>query len=98
MCRVGHGRNHWKVRWGEHPMSWLLGRGVRCIMENEVHICLKNTARYLNHGGVWSGRRSDARKFPTTAEARSWCAEARLMNVEIVVIRDALICMRLPVE
>ena len=67
-------------------------------MENEIHVRSRNTGRYLNQGGTWSGLRSDARTFPTTAEARSCCAQARLMNVEIVVVRDALICMRFPVE
>ena len=65
-------------------------------MENEIHIRSKNTGRYLNQAGTWSGQRSDAREFPTMVEAQNWCAQARLMNVEVVVFRDALICMRVP--
>ena len=67
-------------------------------MDSQIHIRSKNTGRYLNPSGTWSGLRCDARKFLTAAEARSRCLQARLTNVEIVVIRDTLICMRVPVS
>jgi hypothetical protein len=67
-------------------------------MENEIHIRSKNTGRYWSSRGSWSALRSDALNFPTTAEAKTCCLEARLANAEIVVIRDALICMRVPVS
>ena len=67
-------------------------------MGNEVHIRSRNTKRYLNPDDAWSGLRCDARTFSTTEEAREWCVRKRLTNVEIVVVRDALICMRVPVS
>jgi hypothetical protein len=67
-------------------------------MENEIHIRSKNTGRYWSSGGSWAALRCDARNFPTTAEAKTYCLEARLTNAEIVVVRDALICMRVPVS
>jgi hypothetical protein len=66
-------------------------------MPNEVHIRSNSTGRYLNSDGRWSALRSDARDFLTATAAKNWCAETSLMNVEIVVVRDALICMRVPV-
>lgn len=67
-------------------------------MPNEVHILSHTTGRYLNSGGSWSVLRCDARDFLTAVEAKDWCAQKRLVNVEVVVVRDALICMRVPVS
>jgi hypothetical protein len=67
-------------------------------MENEIHIRSKNTGRYWNHRGSWSALRRDARNFSTAAEARDYCIETRVADAEIVVFRDALICMRVPVS
>ena len=66
-------------------------------MDNEIHIRSNNTGRYLNPGGSWSALRCDARNFLTAAAAKSWCVQAGLVDVEIVVVRNALICMRVPV-
>jgi hypothetical protein len=66
-------------------------------MENEIHVRSNNTGRYLSADGSWSALRRDARNFSTAAEAQKWCAGKRMANVEIVVVRDALICMRVPV-
>lgn len=66
-------------------------------MGNEIHIRSNATGRYLDPDGRWSARRDNARHFPTSADARDWCAQECLVNVEIVVVRDALICMRVPV-
>jgi hypothetical protein len=65
-------------------------------MENGIHVRSKHTGRYLNSGGSWSALRSDARLFPTAIEARNWCVQAKLANVEIVIFRDALIYLRVP--
>jgi len=67
-------------------------------MENEIHIRSKLTGRYLNPGGSRSALRADARSFLAATEAKDWCVQARLVNVEIIVVRDALICMRIPVS
>jgi hypothetical protein len=66
-------------------------------MDNEIHIRSNTTGRYLDSSGRWSALRDNARHFPTAAEARNCCVAERLANVEIVVVRDALICMRVPV-
>jgi hypothetical protein len=66
-------------------------------MGNEIHIRSKNTGRYWNSRGSWSALRRDAHNFPTAAEAQSYGVKARLVNAEIIVVRDALICMRVPV-
>ena len=67
-------------------------------MENQIHIRSKNTGRYWNSRGSWSALRSDARNFPSAAEAKSYCVQVHLVNAEIVIVRDALICMRVPVD
>lgn len=65
-------------------------------MQNEVHIRSNATGRYLNQGGSWSAPRHSARTFLTVSEAKDWCVQERLANVEIIVVRDALVCMRVP--
>ena len=67
-------------------------------MENEIHIRSRNTGRYWNPRGSWSALRRDARNFLTAAEAKNYCVQRGLMDAEIIVIRDALICMRIPVS
>ena len=67
-------------------------------MENGIHIRSNHTGRYLNPAGSWSPLRADARLFPTAIEARDWCVQAKLAHVEIVVVRDALIYLRVPVR
>jgi hypothetical protein len=67
-------------------------------MGNEIHIRSNTTGRYLEPDGSWSALRADARHFSTSAEAKIWCVQECLVNVEIVVVRDALICMRVPVS
>ena len=65
-------------------------------MPKEVRIRSSNTGRYLCANGSWSALRCDARDFLTTIEAKNWCVQKGLTSVEIVVVRDALICMRVP--
>jgi len=67
-------------------------------MENEILIRSHSTGRYFNPHGSWSGVRASARAFPTVADARSCSVEAGLDNAEIVVVRQGLICMRVPIE
>ncbi len=66
-------------------------------MQNDVHIRSNTTGRYLNPNGSWSGVRNDSLKFLTVTEAKGWCTAEQLVDVEIVVIRDSLICMRISV-
>ena len=54
--------------------------------------------RYLKSGGKWCVLRQDARKFLTILEAKSGCIQEQLENVEIVVVRDELLCMRVPLN
>ena len=65
-------------------------------MQNEIHIRSHATGLYLKADGEWSEIRR-ARHFLTAADAKEWCAQHQLTNVEIVVVRDALICMRVAV-
>jgi len=67
-------------------------------MGNEIHIRSNTTGRYLDPNGRWTALRDNACHFPTAADARKCCVQKRLANVEIVVVRDALICMRVPVS
>jgi hypothetical protein len=66
-------------------------------MASEVHIRSTATGRYLSGDRGWSARHCEARNFHNAAEARDWCIQERLANVEIVFVRDALVCMRVPV-
>jgi hypothetical protein len=66
-------------------------------MGNEIHIRSNSTGRYLDVKGRWSALRDNARHFPTATDAKDCCVQECLVNVEIVVVRDALICMRVPV-
>jgi hypothetical protein len=66
-------------------------------MASEVHIRSIATGRYLSADREWSTRHVGARNFQSAAEARDWCIQERLANVEIVFVRDALVCMRVPV-
>jgi hypothetical protein len=66
-------------------------------VQNDVHIRSRTTGRYLNPTGSWSALRSNSLKFLTVTEARNWCGQEQLVNVEIVVVRDALICMRISI-
>jgi hypothetical protein len=61
---------------------------------NDIHVRSQTTGRYLNADGSWSALRTGSMKFPTIRGARDWCVEGHLVNVEIVVVRDALVCMR----
>jgi len=63
-------------------------------MHNEIHIRSSNTGRYLNPDGSWSALRHGALQFGTMSEAKDWCAQEHLVNVEIVVVRDSLVCMK----
>jgi len=63
-------------------------------MQNEIYVRSNVNGHYLETGGRWSVRRNNARKFLTVSEARDWCVQEGLVNVEIVVVRDALVCMR----
>jgi hypothetical protein len=67
-------------------------------MDNEVHIRSHTTARYLHASGGWTALRIHARKFATISHARDWCVQERLVNIEIVVVRDALLCLTVPFE
>jgi hypothetical protein len=69
-----------------------------CVMENEIFIRSHSTGRYLSARGKWSGVRSSARAFPTVADAKSCSVEAGLDNAEIVIVREGLICMRVPID
>ena len=66
-------------------------------MENQIHVRSKDTGHYLRSDGSWSALRVGARTFSTAMDARSWCAQAGVANVEIIVVRDALVCMRVPI-
>ena len=63
-------------------------------MLNEIYIRSNATGRYLNASGSWSALRSDSRKFGTISEAKEWCVLNQLADVELVVVRDSLVCMR----
>lgn len=65
-------------------------------MDHEIYIRSKNTGRYLNAAGAWSGLRSDALKFDTAREAVAHCDRRHLVNIEIVLVRDALIHSSVP--
>ena len=68
------------------------------MMKNDVYIRSYSTGRYLMPLGGWSAVRTSAREFLSLSAARDWCVEGRLINVEIVVVRDELLCMRVPVQ
>ena len=82
---------------GRTPHSAASRPALRSIVQNDVHIRSHATGRYLKPTGNWSARRNDSLKFPTVTEAKDWCVREQLVNVEIVVVRDALICMRISV-
>ena len=65
-------------------------------MNNEVHIRSCSTGRYWNASGAWTALRRQARKFSTITEARDCCVQEHLVNIEIVVLRGELMCMRVP--
>jgi hypothetical protein len=65
-------------------------------MDKEIYIHSHTTGRYLDNDGNWSTRRSNGRQFPTISEARDWCVQENVTNAEILVVRDALVCMRVP--
>ncbi len=65
-------------------------------MGNEVHIRSRNTGRYWHASGGWTALRHQARNFSTITDAKDWCVQERLVNIEIIVLRDALMCMRVP--
>ncbi len=67
-------------------------------MPSEIHIRSIATGRYLSADRKWSSRPVEARIFHTATEARDWCVKEQLANVEIVFVRDALVCMRVPIS
>jgi hypothetical protein len=67
-------------------------------MDKDVHIRSHATGRYLTLEGGWSALRSDSRRFPTVIAARDWCVQEGLLGVEVVVVRDDLVCMRVPLS
>jgi hypothetical protein len=66
------------------------------LMQNDVHVRSQVTGLYLNSRGSWSALKA-ARKFLTINDAKDWCAQEQPEKVEIVVVRDSLVCMRVPV-
>jgi hypothetical protein len=66
-------------------------------MSNDVYIRSRTSARYLTAGGSWTASRKGSRNFLTVTLARDWCVQEALMNIEIVVVRENLICMRVPI-
>lgn len=74
---------------------------VTCVkvapMANEIHIRSNATGRYLNVDGAWRSPRGSARQFLSAAEAQEWCSTHGLANVEIIIVRDSLVCMRFPI-
>jgi hypothetical protein len=66
--------------------------------KRDLYIRSNNTGRYLNSGGTWSALRCNARDFLTASAAKNWCIQQCLLDVEIFVVRDDLVCMRVPVH
>ena len=69
-------------------------RGVLSYMENNVHI--RSSTSQWHGADDWNDLRENARDFLTVSAARDWCVQQGMVNVEIVVVRNALICMRIP--
>ena len=56
-------------------------------MENEIHIRSLTDDKYLTATGTWSALVMNARVFPGTTEARDWCHQEKLKDVELVAPR-----------
>ena len=67
-------------------------------MDSEVHIRSYTTGRYLHAAGGWTALRYHARRFCNVTEARDWCVRERLVNIEIIILRNSLLSMRVPVD
>jgi hypothetical protein len=52
----------------------------------------------LDGNGQWCGVKAGARNFVTISAARDCCALQVVDNVEIVVVRDALVCLRISIN
>jgi hypothetical protein len=87
-----------RIPWSDYPIYCAGWRKLSWPVQNEVHIRSNATGGYLNSNGSWSAVRSGAHDFLTVSTANKWCATHQLLDVEIVVVRESLICLRVPVH